>query len=215
MYIIKGNKKEELNKEQLDTLIQSYNKVIVDLGTGDGRFVFRQASENPNNFYIGIDPSEKQLETYSKEVNKKRLTNVIFVLGSLEIFPKEIINIADCMYINLPWGSLLEGIVNPTKQSVETISNVLKSKGTLEITLGYHDEAEPTETARLSLPKLDEDLIKETIYPMFGAFGKLDIENYKQLNKENLKDMDTTWAKKLTFGNDRPIYRLVFSKQYF
>lgn len=212
MYIIKGNKKEELNIDQLKILLNSHNKTIVDLGTGDGRFVFKNASENPNNLYIGIDPSEKQLETYSKEANKKRLTNILFVLGSLEIFPQEMENVADYMYINLPWGSLLEGIVNPTKKSVETISKVLKPGSTLEITLGYHDESEPTETARLSLPKLDEELIKETIYPMFAALGQLDIEKYRLITKENLKDMDTTWAKKLTFGNDRPLFKIIFQK---
>lgn len=213
MYIIKGSKKEELSKEKLIELIDKHNGTIVDLGTGDGRFVFKQAVENPNHLYIGIDPSEKQLEIYSKEANKKRLTNLLLILGSIELLPEELKGIADYMHINLPWGSLLENIVNPTKESVTTIANVLKTNGTLEIILGYHDEAEPGETKRLSLPKLEEELIKEVIYPAFGGFGKLELVTYKVLSKEELKELDTSWAKKLSFGNDRPIYKLIFTKE--
>jgi len=213
MYIIKGSKKEELNKEQLLKLVEEHNGTIVDLGTGDGRFVFKQAVENPNHLYIGIDPSEKQLEIYSKEANKKRLTNILFILGSIERLPEELNNIADYMYINLPWGSLLESIVNPTKEGITTISNILKPNGTLEIILGYHDDAEPGETKRLALPKLEDSLITEEIYPAFGGFGKLELETYKTLEKEELKEIDTTWAKKLTFGKDRPIYKIIFSKE--
>jgi len=212
MQIIKGSKKEEFTKKDLDTLVANYNEVIVDLGTGDGRFVFKNASENPNNLYIGIDPSEKQLEIYSKETNKKRLTNILFVLGSIELMPSELLGLADYLYINLPWGTLLESVVNPTRESVTTIANLMKPNGTLEITLGYQDETEPGETERLDLPVLDDMLIREVIYPSFGAFGNLELEKYKRMEKLDLKGLDTSWAKKLTFGNDRPLYKIIFKR---
>ena len=212
MQIIKGSKKEELTRENLDLIILNYNKTIVDLGTGDGRFVFKQALKNPNNLYIGIDPSEKQLEIYSKEANKKRLENVLFVLGSVEILPEEVLNIADYVYINLPWGTLLDSIVNPTRNGVNTIASILKTNGIVEITLGYQDETEPGETQRLKLPVLNEELVKEVIYPAFGGYANLNLEKYKEIGKKDLKGLDTSWAKKLTFGNDRPLYKLVFKK---
>ena len=55
---------------------KKHNKTIIDLGTGDGRFVFKSAQANPNNLYIGIDPSEKQLQAYSKKINTNRLENL-------------------------------------------------------------------------------------------------------------------------------------------
>ena len=33
--------------------------VIIDIGTGDGRFVYQSARQNPNKFYIGIDPNTR------------------------------------------------------------------------------------------------------------------------------------------------------------
>lgn len=213
MQVIKGNKEVKLSKEDLNKTISEYNNVIIDLGTGDGRFIFKQASENPNNLYIGVDPSAKQLEVYSKEVNKRRLGNAMFVIGSIELFPEELFGVADYLYINLPWGTLLQSIVNPSKQSVSTLANILKSKGTLEITLGYQDESEPGETLRLELPVLNEELIKETIYPAFAAYANLELEKFKQIEKVDLRGLDTTWAKKLTFGNERPLYKLIFVKE--
>jgi len=212
MQIIKGNKKEELTKKSFDTLVSNHNKIIVDLGTGDGRFVFKNASENPNNLYIGIDPSEKQLSIYSKETNKKRLANALFVVGSIELLPQELCGCADHLYINLPWGTLLESIVNPTKERIETLANLMKPKATLEITLGYQDDTEPGEIERLDLPVLDEGLIKEIIYPAFGGFAKLEMEKFKRIEKLDLRGLDTSWAKKLTFGNDRPLYKMIFVK---
>jgi len=36
--------------------------VIIDIGTGDGRFVYQSARRNPNKFYIGIDPVRDKSE---------------------------------------------------------------------------------------------------------------------------------------------------------
>lgn len=213
MKVIKGNKDDNLTKQELDQLVTKFNKVIVDLGTGDGRFVYKNALENPNNLYIGIDPSEKQLEIYSKEANKKRLNNVLFVVGSIEVFPDELFVTADTLYINLPWGSLLQAIVNPTKDSVLTIANILKPNGVLQVTLGYHDQLEPGETERLELPELDDELIKEVLFPAFGAFANLELESYKKMDKTELENINSSWAKKLIHGADRPLFNLTFVKE--
>jgi 16S rRNA (adenine(1408)-N(1))-methyltransferase len=44
--------------------------VIVDIGTGDGRFVYQCARENPARFYIGIDANAKPLEKVSMRATR-------------------------------------------------------------------------------------------------------------------------------------------------
>ena len=58
MKIIKGNKTEEMSKQNFDLLKGGYQKVFIDLGTGDGRFVYKSALAEPNTLFIGIDPNE-------------------------------------------------------------------------------------------------------------------------------------------------------------
>lgn len=212
MRVVKGNKTEELNKVQLDELVKEFKNVVIDLGTGDGRFVYKSALEDEGTLYIGIDPSEKQLEIYSKKANRKKLKNVLFVLGSIEQLPDELNSIADKIFIILPWGSLLEAIVRPTKESVENLVSMLKKEGDIEILFGYHKESEPGETERLDLPEINEKLIEEEIYPVFSAFGNFSMEVFERLEKEDLKNIETTWGKKLTFGKDRPIFLINFRR---
>jgi tRNA G46 methylase TrmB len=38
--------------------------IIVDIGTGGGRFVYKRAKENPHRFYIAIDANPKALENF-------------------------------------------------------------------------------------------------------------------------------------------------------
>ena len=45
--------------------------VIIDIGTGDGRFVYQSARQNPNKFYIGIDPNVTPLEKISEKIHRK------------------------------------------------------------------------------------------------------------------------------------------------
>lgn len=45
--------------------------VIIDIGTGDGRFVYHSVRRNPNKFYIGIDPNTRPLEKISEKIHRK------------------------------------------------------------------------------------------------------------------------------------------------
>ncbi len=63
----------------------------MDIGTGDGRYVYRSARTNPDKFYIGIDVQPKGLEKISEKIHRKPekggLPNVLFVQASVEELP--------------------------------------------------------------------------------------------------------------------------------
>jgi 16S rRNA (adenine(1408)-N(1))-methyltransferase len=211
MLLVKGNKTLEINKEDLKKIIRQFKKTIIDLGTGDGRFVYENASIKPDTLFIGIDPSQTQLKEYSKKALKKKLINVLFVVGSLEIMPEGLNNIADMVYIILPWGTLLKNVVIPNAKTVATLRNLLKPKGTLEIILGYTQENEPTETERLQLPEINKNLVFAQIIPTFETSAFM-LEEYRDLNKESLSEFKTTWSKKLSFGKERPLIYIRLNK---
>jgi len=45
--------------------------IVIDIGTGDGRFVSAAARANPNKFFIGIDANTKPLEKPSIKATRK------------------------------------------------------------------------------------------------------------------------------------------------
>lgn len=210
MISISGNNSEKIDKEQFQLKLGSYNKAVLDLGTGDGRFVYKKTLEFRNTFFVGIDPAEKQLQVYSTKANRKKLNNCMFIVGSIENMPNELYNSFDEIYINLPWGSLLEKIININENFVEKIQSLLKKHGSVYITFGYELELEPSETKRLKLPSIDEKYVKNNVLPILKKHFQTVI--FKQLTKKDVGKIETTWAKKLKFGRDRNIYGIEMRK---
>ena len=205
--IIKGSKEQTFTAQEFEGLSSKFAYSVLDIGTGDGRFVYKMAKENHEKLFVGMDPSQKQLEIYSKKINKEKLENVLLVLGSVEIPPQELIGKFDEIYINFPWGSLLGGIATANTKIVETICKFCKPYSQIEIIFGYSDEAEPTEYERLQLEKIDQELIANKIVPEFSKFG-FKLEHLEELRKEVLVKIGSSWAKKLKFGQDRKMFRL-------
>ena len=211
MLVVTGNKKEELKEDAFQNLIDGHENVILDIGTGDGRFVYKKALENKTNFYVGMDPAEKQMEIYSKKANRKRLKNCLFIVGSIENIPPELFSHINKIYINLPWGTLLENIAKGKVDFAEKVHNLLKKDGVLEIIFGYLPELEPSETKRLDLPDINEDKNIDQILSSFKRY--FEIEEFRKLNKKDVGNIETTWAKKLKHGRDRTIYKIILRKK--
>lgn len=211
MFVIKGNKKIEISDKDLSGLTRNFQKVVLDIGTGDGRFIYENALKKPDVIFLGLDPAEKQLEIYSRKSNKKKLNNCIFIVGSIDNLPRELFSFIDEIYITLPWGTLLENVVKTDSDLVQKIYRLLKETGTFEIIFGYLSDLEPSETKRLNLPDTKEGLdINQVLIPLKTYF---DIEEMKVLDKRDLGKLETTWAKKLKFGKNRTIFKIVMKKK--
>lgn len=194
MRVVIGNKQKEIDK------IPDFDRVEIDLGTGDGRFVYKKALENPDTLFIGIDPSFKQLQTYSKKANRKKLDNTLFVIGSIEILPPELKNLTDTLYIILPWGSLLKSIVKPTTETVENLSNLLKEHGKIEMVFGY----DPNFDIKIDVPEIDEDYVTSVVVPAFSKIGPTILEKPRGI--------DTTWGKRLKSSTKRRLFKIIVKK---
>ena len=71
MLILKGTKTVDLSKDELTEIIGQFDRVHIDLGTGDGRNIYKLAINDQNTFYIGIDPVKENLFDISKKIIKK------------------------------------------------------------------------------------------------------------------------------------------------
>lgn len=211
MKIIKGHDLVEINKTDYDNLKAKFEQIILDLGCGDGRFVYKGALENKNWFYIGVDPALKQIAEYNRKATRKKLNNILFVLGSIEQLPKELAYSIDKLYVIFPWGSLLQAIATPSKETTVNLCGLLKPNGNFETIFGYNTELEPSETERLVLNELDEQYIEDKILPIFTNEG-LRLKALQKLNSNDLNNLESNWSKKVSTTSKRPFYKLVFEK---
>lgn len=178
--------------------------IIVDIGTGDGKFVHQLARENPDRFVIGIDPSQGSVERTSAKIYKKPakggVKNALFVLSDVLNLPEELNGLANQVYINFPWGSLLEGVLKADKTILGSIRRICKQAAVVEVllSLGHEDN--------ISLPELSAGYFLN-LKPGFSESG-FELAETKKLANEDLRQYPSSWAKKLSHGKVRDYFYL-------
>lgn len=206
--ILKGNKLVELPADEVLKIIEGFAKIHVDLGCGDGRYVYKQALLNPDVIYFGVDPAIKQTTEYARKANRNKLHNIFFVQGSLEVPPMELKNTANSLSIYLPWGSLLAAVVKPSCETINQIKYFAKPKAEVEIIFGYDAELEPSETKRLMLEQVNKKYIETKIVPTFNENGLILTEDVKELTGADLQKMDLTWGKRISSTIERNYFNI-------
>ena len=184
--------------------------MVVDIGTGDGRYVFRGARANPDKFYIGIDVQRKALEKLSEKVHRKPgkggLRNVLFLQAPAEELPEELNNVADEIHVHFPWGSLLRAMATGDERVLGGLSRMAAPGAWLEIVIGIDEYRDAGESARLELPPLSEEYVESVLKPRYAAAG-FTVQESGMMSPEEWPEIETTWAKRLRGGTRR---RLLF-----
>jgi len=202
----------EKNSENLSNHIGE--GVVVDIGTGDGRFVYRSALANPNKFYIGIDANAKPLEKISMKATRRKpskggLPNVLFVQAAIENLPEELNAAADEIHIHFPWGSLLSAVVAGQKDVLNSLRRICAPECLVEIVIGIDEERDKSEIERLELPQLSSDYLENVLIPKYQAAG-FEIIDKGILLPADWSKLETSWARKLQGGSNRQVIYLIF-----
>jgi len=186
--------------------------VIVDIGTGDGRFVYRSAAANPHKFYIGIDANAALLEKISMKATRKPakggLPNVLFVQAAIENLPEELTAAADEIHIHFPWGSLLAAVARGDEQALASLRRIAAPECLLEIIIGIDEERDRAEIERLDLPPLSAEYLQKTLPAKYERAG-FEVLESGALAPAEWSRLETSWARKLQSGSNRTVVYLV------
>jgi 16S rRNA (adenine(1408)-N(1))-methyltransferase len=158
-----------------NSLTHTGEGIVIDIGTGDGRFVSTAARANPNKFFIGIDANVKPLEKPSMKATRKPakggLPNALFVQSSVEDLPEEFNDVANEIHIHFPWGSLLRSVATGDISVLSSLHRIAADDCLLEIVIGIDPVKDRTEIERLRLPKLSLDHLSKTLMPPYSDAG--------------------------------------------
>jgi 16S rRNA (adenine(1408)-N(1))-methyltransferase len=186
--------------------------VIIDIGTGDGRFVYQSARKHPNRFYIGIDPNVSPLEKISEKIHRKPekggALNVLFIQAAVEDLPSELNGVADEVHVHFPWGSLLRAVASGDVAVLENLRRICSRDALLEVVIGLDPVRDQTEIQRLGLTSISFELIDEQLTPKYSAAGFELIER-GILSAAEWPKFNTSWAKRLKGNEGRPITYLI------
>ena len=197
------------NEKNLENLSSHTGEgVVMDIGTGDGRFVYRSAQANPRKFYIGIDANAKPLEKISMKATRKPakggLANVLFVQAAIENLPEEFDSAADEIHIHFPWGSLLRAVVLGDENVLQSLRRICVPECLVEIVIGIDEERDKSEIERLELPQFSAVYLENVLIPKYEAAG-FEILEKGILNPSEWSKFETSWARKLQGGSNRRV----------
>ena len=179
--------------------------VIIDIGTGDGRFVYASARLNPNQFYIGIDPNTRPLEKISEKIHRKPAKggapNVLFIQAAVEDLPAELDGVADEVHVHFPWGSLLQAVATGAVEVLRNLRRICASGALLEVVIGLDPERDQSEIERLGLSPLTLEFVDNVLVSNYAAAGFQIVER-GIIAAAEWPRLTTSWARRLQ-GNER------------
>ena len=188
METIRGKLSLDLDLDGLNESLTNYKRLILDLGTGDGRYVRCLADNHPDWFIIGVDSCRENLRKNSRI----RVPNMLFVIASAQNLPCELNGLVSHVTINFPWGSLLESLLAADAALIGGLSSVSKQDAQIDIHLNGGAMLE----AGTSL-----DAGAKVVYDNVNRSG-WNLRDPYLMDHRSLRDFPTTWAKRLAYGRD-------------
>ena len=186
--------------------------VVIDIGTGDGLFVYQCARRNPKKFYIGVDANPRPLEKVSEKVHRKPakggLLNVLFLQAAVEDLPPELDGVADEVHVHFPWGSLLRAVAVGDIEALQNLRRICSSEALLEVVIGIDPERDSSEIERLGLRPLSIEHIDSVLVPQYRSAGFEICERGTILSSE-WPELHTSWAKRLKGNMNRSLIYII------
>ena len=188
METIRGRKSLELNVNGLIDRLVHYNRITLDLGTGDGRYVHTLAEEHADWFFIGVDSCRENLREHSQA----KLQNMLFVIANAQDLPKELNGLISHIAINFPWGSLLESLLTDDTSLMRGLETISRSTTSIDVRLNSGALAEAGTTLETGSEQIYNNLIR----------SGWQVQSPSIMTSNTLRSFPTTWAKCLAFGRD-------------
>jgi 16S rRNA (adenine(1408)-N(1))-methyltransferase len=187
---IRGKTSTEIGADALDAGVARYDDVLIDVGTGDGRYVLHVARTSPTCLAVGVDACRDNL----RRTSRKAPPNALYIIANALALPKEELGgMASKVTINFPWGSLLTGLLDGEPMLLEGLLAISRPGAALEVRLNAGALAEAGYTLESGAARIRQALHE-------GGFEVA--ADLMWLDARELRQCPTTWARRLAYGRD-------------
>ncbi len=188
METIRGRTPYYLDSTELNARLTNYHRIILDLGTGDGRYVRHLAEDFPRHFIIGVDSCRENLRKHSRV----KLPNMLFAIASAQNLPCELNGLISHITINFPWGSLLESLLKGDSSLMCGLASISRPATTMEVRLNGGALAEANTTLEAGTERIYNNLL----------CAGWQVKEPEMMKVQTLCTFPTTWARRLAHGRD-------------
>lgn len=188
METIRGRKSLELDSNGLTDRLGGYKRIVLDLGTGDGRYAHTLAESRPSWFVIGLDACRENLREHSQA----KLKNLLFIIARAQDLPRDLDGLFSHITINFPWGSLLASLLAADPKLMRGLKSVSRPGTSLSLRLNGGALAEAGKTLEAGTDRIYFNLLQAGWQVKIPA----------TMDAQALKSFPSTWARRLAFGRD-------------
>lgn len=188
METIRGKTSRDLDLNELQERLNNYNRILLDLGTGDGRYVHSLAERFPDDFIIGVDSCRENLHEYSRA----KLPNMLFIISNAQSLPCELNGLISHISINFPWGSLLNGLLTAETSLMRGLERISTSITSMDVRLNGGALAEAGYALENGVDKIYYNLLQ----------AGWQVNSPRCMDADELQAFPTTWARRLAHGRD-------------
>ncbi len=157
-----------MDAEAFADLSGRYPIVLMDVGCGDGAFSYRVGRERPDMLCVGLDPNRATMAEYARRSQRKPARggrdNVLYVVGSVELPPAELVGAAHMITINFPWAALLRHVALGDATLIAALRQLAAPSCLLQLLLNSDVEV-------AGLPPNTLDGLHETLVPALAEAG--------------------------------------------
>jgi hypothetical protein len=166
--------------------LNSAEQVLLDLGTGDGRFASHMAAQHDDWFVLGLDACRENLHRASRS----RAANLLFVIASAQEMPYELAGLVSHITINFPWGNMLESLLSCDPRLMDGLIRVARAGAVIDVRLNAGALLEVGTTLECGADQIYDHAIRS------GWRVKAPV----LMDQRDLRAFPSTWAKRLAFG---------------
>ena len=203
MDIVRGKEIIVMSDAEFAALRAPYTSVALDIGTGDGRYPYREARAHPTTLYIGLDATMENLTEYSAKAGKKPnrggLPNVLYVRAGADALPAAFAGLAGEITVNFPWGSLLTGLVRGEPLLLRSLAGAARPGAAVDVYLNTAVSSEPIPLEVRNLPDVTLEYISHEMETRYAAAGIL-IRYAELLDGRAMARIPSLWARRLAYG---------------
>jgi 16S rRNA (adenine(1408)-N(1))-methyltransferase len=201
---IVGRQVVDLPSAELAVMRERFGRLLLDVGTGDGKHALRLARQRPDWLVIGLDSNRDNLRKVSQRAATRQerggTPNVLFVWAAAEQLPPAIADV-DEVHVLMPWGSLLRGMLGSPDQILAGLARVSRPGADLLCTLNLHAWRPPVKEVG-DTPEPTPEWAMDTLRQVYAPAGwTLREAHYADERAE--APLTTAWSRRLNATRDR------------
>lgn len=193
-----GKATRELSDAEFRQLRRGYRRLLLDVGTGDGKHVLAQARRSPDTLVVGLDANPDLMRASSARAAAKParggVPNAVFAWASLEELPSAIAGV-DEVHVLMPWGSLLRALVRPDVGALRAVARACAPGAGFLVTLNLHAWRPPVPEVGDVVEPTPESALGQLAPALLPAGWQLESATY--LDEEQIAELATSWTKRL------------------